>query len=54
MAFKTGKNQKHKINDKFGIATLSEKIFCDGVINCVNDGLINKTSKSLANYNLVT
>ncbi len=50
MAFKTGKNQKHKINDKFGIATLSEKIFCDGVINCVNDGLINKTSKSLANY----
>ncbi|ARR88258.1 hypothetical protein EFN91_06590 [Lactococcus lactis] len=50
MAFKTGKNQKHKINDKFGIATFSEKLFCDGVINCVNDGLINKTSRSLANY----
>ncbi|MDT2922874.1 hypothetical protein P7H94_13305 [Lactococcus lactis] len=52
MAFKTGQNKKHKINDKFGIATLSEKLFCDGVLNCANYGLILKSAKSLANYRI--
>lgn len=42
MAFKTGKNQKHKINDKFGIATFSEKLFVMVLLIALMTGLLIK------------
>ena len=30
------------IADKFGIATLSERLFCKAILACIADGLIKK------------
>lgn len=49
MAFKVDVD-KHDIADKFAIALKSERLFNDSVLQCMNAGLINKTSVSGQRY----
>lgn len=49
MAFKVDVD-KHDIADKFATALNSERLFNDSVIQCINAGLINKTSVSGQRY----